>query len=275
MSSERKEILYFSASDKLKIDKNILCSKNIILEFEQVNFSYERGKPFINDISFSIENGGFLGLLGANGSGKSTILKLASGILKASAGSIDLWGKPVQSYKNKDRAKLLSYLPQILDMHIPFTVKELVNMGLYSYDIPPLLRVDEAIEIVGLRDNAGSLITNLSGGERRRAFIALTLVQGAGLVLLDEPLANLDIKYQTELLRLLRELQEKRNITVVMALHDINIALQFEKIMLIKEGEILGIGKPDEVLTKDLLKLAFDVEVDIKRDDSGGAYIKY
>lgn len=275
MSSERKEILYFSASDKLEIDKNILCSKNTILEFEQVNFSYERGKPFINDISFSIENGGFLGLLGANGSGKSTILKLASGILKASAGSIDLWGKPVQSYRNNDRAKLLSYLPQILDMHIPFTVKELVNMGLYSYDIPPLLRVDEAIEIVGLRDNAGSLITNLSGGERRRAFIALTLVQGAGLVLLDEPLANLDIKYQTELLRLLRELQEKRNITVIMALHDINIALQFEKIMLIKEGEILGIGKPDEVLTEDLLKLAFDVEVDIKRDDSGGAYIKY
>lgn len=275
MSSERKEILYFSASDKLEIDKNILCSKNTILEFEQVNFSYERGKPFINDISFSIENGGFLGLLGANGSGKSTILKLASGILKASAGSIDLWGKPVQSYRNNDRAKLLSYLPQILDMHIPFTVKELVNMGLYSYDIPPLLRVDEAIEIVGLRDNAGSLITNLSGGERRRAFIALTLVQGAGLVLLDEPLANLDIKYQTELLRLLRELQEKRNITVIMALHDINIALQFEKIMLIKEGEILGIGKPDEVLTEDLLKQAFDVEVDIKRDDSGGAYIKY
>jgi iron complex transport system ATP-binding protein len=226
-------------------------------------------------LTFFIENGEFIGLLGANGSGKSTILKLASGMLKSPASHINLWGNPVQSYKNKDRAKLLSYLPQILDMNVPFTVRELVSMGMYPYDISPTITADEAIEMVGLTDNTYSLITNLSGGERRRVYIAMTLLQGAGLLLLDEPLANLDIKYQTELLRLLRELQEKRNITVVMALHDINIALQFEKIMLIKEGEILGIGNPETVLAKDLIKQAFDVEVDIKRDDSGGAYIRY
>lgn len=250
-------------------------SKNTILEFEQVNFSYNKGRSFIRDMTFAIENGEFIGLLGANGSGKSTILKLASGILKASTGRINLWGKPLQFYKNKDRAKLLSYLPQILDMHIPFTVKELVRMGLYPYDILPKLTVDEAIEMVGLTNNIESLITNLSGGERRRVYIAMTLLQGAGLVLLDEPLANLDIKYQIELIRLLKELRKNRDIAVVMALHDINVALQFEKIMLIKDGKILGIGNPDVVLTKDLLKHAFDVEVEIKRQDSGGAYIHY
>ncbi len=250
------------------------ASKDTILEFEHVDFYYEKDKPFINNMSFSISNGEFIGLLGANGSGKSTILKLASGILKASDGHISLWNKSILFYKNKDRAKLLSYLPQILDINIPFTVRELVSMGLYPYEILPALTVDETLEMVGLSDKADSLITNLSGGERRRAYIAMTLLQGAGLLLLDEPLANLDIKYQIEFLRLLKGLQKERDITVVMALHDINIALQFDRIMLIKEGKVLGIGNPDEVLTKDLVKQAFDVEVEIKRESSG-AYIKF
>jgi iron complex transport system ATP-binding protein len=248
-------------------------SKDTILKFEQVNFSYNKRKPFIKDMTFGVENGEFIGLLGANGSGKSTILKLASGILRASDGHVNLWDKSIHFYKNKDRAKLLGYLPQILDMNIPFTVRELVTMGLYPYEIPPALTVNEAIEMVGLIDKAETLITNLSGGERRRAYIAMTLLQGAGLLLLDEPLANLDIKYQIELIRLLGELQENRDIAVVMALHDINIALQFEKIMLIKEGRILGTGSPGAVLTTDLLQQAFDVEVEIKRHDSRGTYI--
>ncbi|HDO35905.1 MAG TPA: ABC transporter ATP-binding protein [Nitrospirae bacterium] len=250
-------------------------SKDTILEFEHAGFSYERGKPFMEGVSFSIGTGEFIGLLGANGSGKSTILKLGSGILRTSTGSVKLWNKPLGSYRHKDRAKLLSYLPQLLDLQIPFTVRQLVGMGMYPYDIPPGLSVDDAIEMVGLTPNSGTPITNLSGGERRRVYIAMTLLQGAGLVLLDEPLANLDIKYRIELLRLLRELKEKRNITIVMALHDINMAMQFEKIMLIREGRILAIGKPSAVLTDDLIKQAFDLDVEIKRADSGETYIKY
>lgn len=249
-------------------------SNNTILDFNKVSFSYEGG-TFIKDLSFTIENGQFIGLLGSNGSGKSTILKLASGILKASGGSVDLWGKSIQSYKNKDRAKLLSYLPQVLDISIPFTVREVVSMGLYPYDILPPLTTDEALKMVGLAHKADSVIINLSGGERRRVYIAMTLLQGAGLVLLDEPLANLDIRYQIELLRLLKELRASRGITVIMALHDINIALQFDTLLLIKEGKIIGTGTPDAVLTGNLLKDAFDVEVDIKREESGGVYIKF
>ncbi len=249
--------------------------KDTILEFKQVGFSYSKGNSFIKDLSFSIKTGEFIGLLGANGSGKSTILKLGSGILRASSGSIELWNRPIQSYRHKDRAKLLSYLPQILDMNIPFTVKELVSMGLYPYDIPPDLSIDEAIEMVGLRDNIDSPLRNLSGGERRRAYIAMTLLQGAGLVLLDEPLANLDIKYQIELLRLLKDLRDRRNIAIVMALHDINIALQFDKIMLIKEGKLLGIGSPDDLLTKEMIKEAFDVEIEIGHGSPGWIYMRY
>jgi iron complex transport system ATP-binding protein len=251
------------------------ASKPYILELENVRYSYEKGSPFIHDLSFSITEGGFIGLLGANGSGKSTILKLACGILKPLSGRIRLWGRDLLAQKSRDRAKLISYLPQTLDISVPFTVRELVSMGLYPYDIPPALSVDEALDMVGLRDKADARLTDLSGGERRRTFICMTLVQGAGLLLLDEPLANLDIKYQIELVKLLKNLRELRNIAVIMALHDINMALQFENVILIKDGNLIGSGRPDEVLSQRMLKQAFDVDVEVRRSASQGIYISY
>ena len=245
-----------------------LAPEQVILEFERVAFTYQRDHDFIKDLTFSITNGEFIGLLGANGSGKSTILKLASGILAPSHGSIKLWGRPLQSYKNKDKAKLLCYLPQLLDINIPFKVCELVGMGLYPYDILPEMTVTGSLEMVGLVEKSESYIKDLSGGEKRRAFLAMTLLQGAGLVLLDEPLANLDIKYQIEIMRLLRELQDKKHISVIMALHDINMAFQFERVMVIKDGRIAGMGNPEIVLSEDLIKEAFDVSVDMKRHGS-------
>jgi len=182
----------------------------MILELNNICFSYIKGISFIENLSFAIGEGEFIGLLGANGSGKSTILKLGNRILKSSSGALKLWGKDIYKYSNKDRAKLICYLPQTLDINVPFRVRELVSMGLYPYDIPPAMSADDALELVGLKDKATSYLTDLSGGERRRTFIAMTLLQGAGLLLLDEPLANLDIKYQIELVRLLRKLKEKR-----------------------------------------------------------------
>ncbi len=246
-----------------------------ILEFRGVSFNYPGEKRIVEGLSFSVGNGEFIGLLGANGSGKSTILKLASGMLHPAVGGITLWDKPLSGYRNKDRAKLLSYFPQHLDVNVPFTVRELVGMGLYPYDILPQMTVDEAVELVGLAEKTETYVTNLSGGERRRVFIAMTLIQGAGLLLLDEPLANLDIKYQIEFLRLLRRLKESKGMSVIMALHDINIALQFGKVMLIKEGGVLGIGSPETVLTGAMIEQAFDVAVEIKMSDRGNAYIMH
>lgn len=249
--------------------------KYTILEFDKVGFSYKRNKEFFQELSFTVRDREFIGLLGANGSGKSTILKLASGILNPTNGFIRLWGKPLQSFRHKDRAKLLSYLPQILDMNVPFRVRELVAMGLYPYDIIPKVTLYEALEMVGLEGKSDLYIKSLSGGERRRAFIAMTLLQGTGLLLLDEPLANLDIKYQIEVIKLLRELREKKNISIIMALHDINMALQFEKLILIKDGRILGFGSPEKVLSGDLLKEAFDINIKIISQGSREAYISY
>ena len=251
------------------------ASEAKILELKNVSFSYRKQATLISSISLSVGQGEFIGLLGANGSGKSTILKLGSGILRQHSGDILLWSKPLHTYRNRDRAKLISYLPQTLDITVPFTIRELVGMGLYPYDIPPAMGIESALELVGLKEKASAYLTDLSGGERRRTFIAMTLVQGAGLLMLDEPLANLDIRYQFEFLRLLRELKLKKNISIIMALHDINIALQFEKVMLIKDGEMLGVGTPEAVLTKDMLREAFDVNIDINKQDSGEAYISY
>jgi iron complex transport system ATP-binding protein len=252
-----------------------LALNHSILEFNGVEFMYQGEKEFIHNLTFSVNNGEFIGLLGANGSGKSTILKLASGILRPSAGSIKLWGKPLQSYRNRDRAKLLCYLPQLLDINVPFKVRELVGMGIYPYDIIPEITVDEVLEMVGLMEKSESYITNLSGGERRRTFIAMTLLQGAGLLLLDEPLANLDIKYQIEIMGLLRGLKEKKNISIIMALHDINMALLFEKMMLIKDGKILGIETTERMLSSDMLMKAFDVVIDVKNSQTDSTYISY
>jgi iron complex transport system ATP-binding protein len=240
-----------------------------ILDLRRVSFRYAGGGNLIDDLTFSLGNGEFVGLLGANGSGKSTILKLAAGMLRPSAGEVRLWDKPLADYRNRDRAKLLCYFPQHLDVTVPFTVREIVGMGMYPYDIPPEITVNEAMETVGLRDKAETFLTNLSGGERRRVFIAMTLIQGAGILLLDEPLANLDIRYQIELLRLLKRLQQQKGISVIMALHDINVALQCEKVMVIKDGAILGAGAPDAVLTGAMIQEAFAVAIEVRKAEHG------
>ena len=236
-----------------------------ILELRDASFSYERKGRLIEGLALGVGEADFVGLLGANGSGKSTILKLLAGILRPSSGEVNLWGKPIASLRNRDRAKLVSYLPQTLDMRVPFTAGELAAMGLYPYESPPALSVDEALEMVGLADKRDTPVANLSGGERRRAYIAMTLLQGAGILLLDEPLANLDIRFQMELMRLLRELNSKRGISILMALHDVNLAFQFDRLVLVKEGRVLGEGPPDRVLERELLREAFEIDVNVHR----------
>ena len=245
-----------------------------ILELQGVSFRYGAGAPVVRDFSLAVREREIIGLLGANGSGKSTILKLAAGMLSPEAGGVVLWNKALADYANRDRAKLLCYLPQHLDASVPFTVREIVGMGLYPYEIPPVMSVDEALETVGLTDKAGSTVTALSGGERRRVFLAMTLLQGAGVLLLDEPLANLDIRYQIEFLKLLHRLKETRGISVVMALHDINIALQFENVVLLKDGTVLGSGDPAEVLSGGMIRTAFGVEIEVRKAEHG-SYITH
>ncbi len=239
-----------------------------ILVMEKVDFAYNEA-PFIKGLDFTVKEAEIIALLGPNGSGKSTILKLASGILKPKKGRVLLWNRDIFSYPGKDRAKLISYLPQIIDFSLPFTVKELVSMGLYPYDVAPELTVEDALGMVGLKNSADIPISELSGGERRRAFIAMTLLQGAGLLLLDEPMANLDIKYQMELIKLLKELRHKKGISMVMALHDINMIHHFDRVYIVKDGGFVACGCPSDVVTEELLKMVYEVDIKIYPQQDG------
>jgi len=232
------------------------------LEFADVAFSY-RLPGFIERMSFSVAEGELVGLMGPNGAGKSTILKLAAGLLSPHEGRVLVGGKAIGSYSGKERAKQIAYLPQILDLQAPFRVGELVRMGQYPYEGSRALRVEEALHTVGLQEKEKTRLAELSGGERRRAYIAMTLVQGARVLLLDEPLAGLDIKYQFELHRLLKDIAREKEVTVFMSLHDIGMGALLDRLIMIKEGGVIAQGEPGNVLTDEIVQNAYDLNESI------------
>ena len=229
------------------------------LEFSDVAFSY-RPLGFIERMSFSVAAGELVGLMGPNGAGKSTVLKLAAGLLAPQKGKVLVGGNTIGSYSGKERAKQVAYLPQILDLQAPFRVGELVGMGRYPYEGSRALPVEEALHIVGLQEKTKTRLAELSGGERRRAYIAMTLVQGAGVLLLDEPLAGLDIKYQFELHRLLKDIAREKGVTVFMSLHDIGMGALLDRLIMVKEGRVIAQGDPGSVLTDEIVQDAYDLD---------------
>jgi iron complex transport system ATP-binding protein len=238
-----------------------------ILALRDVSFGYGE-RPLIDGMTIEVRDGDFMGILGPNGSGKTTVLRLMGGMLRPLRGRVGLWGHPIGWYPHRDRAKLVSYLPQVLDLAVPFTVRELAGMGQYPYRTRTGMTLDEALDLVGLGERGEEPVRHLSGGERRRAFIAMTLLQGAGIVLLDEPLANLDIRYQGELLALLARLNRERGLTVVLSLHEVGLAFRFGRVALLSGGAVVGDGFPAEVLTEERLGVAFETPVRLVR--SGG-----
>jgi iron complex transport system ATP-binding protein len=229
-----------------------------MLEFENVSFSY-CSKRFMDQMSFSVAEGELVGLMGPNGAGKSTILKLAAGLLSPQMGKVMVEKHAISSFRGQERAKLVAYLPQILDLQAPFRVGELVRMGEYPQEGSQALTVDEALHIVGLHGKTKTHLADLSGGERRRAYIAMTLVQGARVLLLDEPLASLDIKYQFDLYRLLKDIVREKGVSVFMSLHDIGMGAMLDRLLLVKDGLLIAQGYPGDVLTDEIVRNAYDL----------------
>jgi iron complex transport system ATP-binding protein len=141
-------------------------------------------------------------------------------------------------------------------------------MGAYPYEGSQALTVEEAIHIVGLHGKAKTHLAELSGGERRRAYIAMTLVQGARVLLLDEPLANLDIKYQFDLYRLLKDIVREKGVSVFMSLHDIGMGTMLDQILLLKDGRLIAQGPPGRVLTDEIVQDVYNL------NESIGIYMK-
>jgi len=234
------------------------------LVFEQVSFSYGQ-TPCIREFTVKLAKGELVGLIGANGSGKSTLLRLGAGLLLADQGQVILDNKPVRSWRGHERASRLSYLPQSLEVPLPFRVLELVEMGWAAGRHHERLSAVEVLDMVGLADKAELPLAEISGGERQRAFLAMTLAQGGSTLLLDEPLAGLDLRYQYELLALLRQLCHVRGLTILLSLHDLMLARELDRLLVLRQGELLADGLPGELLQPELICRTFDLDPAVQR----------
>lgn len=244
---------------------------------EDLRIGYDE-KTIVHQLNLSIQQGKITALVGANGSGKSTILKGMARLLKPQDGHVYLNGKEIFEKKTSDIAKQLSILPQNPTAPEGLTVAELVAYGRFPYQkgMGSLSKQDKemitwAVDITGMRQFANRAVDHLSGGQRQKAWIAMALAQDTDVMFLDEPTTFLDMAHQLEVLQLLEKLNREENRTIVMVIHDLNHASRYaEEIIAIKKGEMLHSGSPSKVMTPDILETVFGVKCDIIQDARTG-----
>jgi iron complex transport system ATP-binding protein len=249
-----------------------------MIQLKNIHFTYPDGPKVLEGVSFDVRPHEILGVLGPNGSGKTTVLKLMLGLLTPTAGSIELNKHPLKQLSHQDIAQRICHVPQTDGIELDFTVWDIVMMGrqpyqrLFGFDSAEdrhlALAALEATETESLNERS---IQSLSGGERRRVLIARALVQNTASMLLDEPIAHLDIHYQLEISELLLRLRNERKRSIVVTLHDINLAsLYCDRILLLSDRKIYGIGKPDEVISESSIKDVFGAAVAVEYDEESG-----
>jgi ABC-type cobalamin/Fe3+-siderophores transport system ATPase subunit len=230
-------------------------------------------RDILQAVDVAWNEGAFVGLIGPNGAGKSTLLKVLTNVWAPTAGTVYLDGQSIASLSNRDRARNIAYLPQQVPEDVPFTVRQFVEMGRYAYrrglaGLTPDCRraVQHALERLSLLDFADSLMSELSGGERQRVAIARCLAQEAPILVLDEPISNLDLYYQVEILKLLKELAGEGYL-IVLAIHHLEFAAQFcSELMLLHHGCLVKTGSPRQVLTEQSLTSVFGMAARVYED---------
>lgn len=244
---------------------------NPILELKDITFHYTPSVSILQDISFSISKGSWLSILGPNGGGKTTLLKLMSRILLPKSGELYLEGKAYDSFSPKELAQQIAYVSQDFYPTFSLSVLEFVLLGRaphlkgFSFESEK----DQAIALQRLKDTEtlefkDRLLHTLSGGERQRVYLAKALTQEPQILLLDEPSSHLDLKYQMELFSLLKELHHKKNLTIVSVLHDLRLTKEFsEEILFFKNHSLFARGKTQALLTEENLYRVFDVRVSL------------
>lgn len=226
--------------------------------------------PIVKDISFTVEKGKILGILGPNGSGKSTLLKVISGILPATAGTISIDGQNILSYNARALAKKMAVLPQLHANAFSNSVREAVSLGRYphqtgffsSWSTQDEQAVQHAMLQTGVKRYEHTPMEFLSGGEQQRVFVAQALAQSAEILLLDEPTNHLDIAHQRQILDMVRKEALECGLTVVMVLHDMNLAsLYCDELLLMESGQVRAMGVPHEVLIASQIEDVYQARV--------------
>lgn len=251
-------------------------------------FSYhcERERPSLDDrgwairgLNFDVNEGEVIGIIGPNGSGKTSLLKLLAKMLRPQAGSIELFGQALAQMPQDAAARTVALVPQDTAQLFPFTIAELVLMGRFPHHsagwrfgglewetLEEVQLAERVMTDLHVRHLADRLLHEVSGGERQRAVIARALVQEPHVLLLDEPTAFLDLHHQMEIVSILRRLNAQRGLTVVMVSHDLNLASQAcDRLLLIRNGEMAAVGTPEEVVRPDLIREVYGCEVLVDR----------
>lgn len=256
-------------------------SNQAAVRVKQLSFSYG-GKPVLENINFKISKGKFYAILGPNGSGKTTLLRNIAKSVDLKEDTVFINGNDIELMGRKSLAKEIALVPQNIEFQFDFSVFDLVLMGRSPYlsrftvesdtDRQIAQEVMEIMDVWHLKDRS---IHTLSGGERQRVMVARAMTQKTGIILLDEPVSHLDIYHQIGLLKQIKTLNRTGEITVLAALHDLNLAAAFgDYLILMKQGKIHSQGIPAEICKEEIIKEIYGVEVEVKMvPETGRPYI--
>ena len=255
---------------------------DVALTAEHISFGYDTGgdtRSFaLRDVSVAVDRGSLTGLLGPNGCGKTTLLKLMAGVLRPRQGTITLDGRAIGGISRRELARRVAVVPQETHPAFDYSVLEMVlmgrhpHLGMFQLEGPgDLVVAHDSLLATGTAHLAERPYTTLSGGEKQRVVIASALAQEPDVLLLDEPTASLDIAYQLELASLLVRLNRERGVTLVLATHDLNLAASLcDSLVLMRAGRVLAQGPTRDVLTGAMIQQLYDVEADVRFHEPSG-----
>lgn len=246
-----------------------------IIETKNLKIAYD-SNIVVPSFNVQIEKGKITSIVGANGSGKSTVLKAISRLIKIKSGDILLEDISLKEIKSKEIAKKMAILPQSPVVFNSLTCQELVSYGRFPYqkgfgvlNNSDKKIIDWAFEITNMYEYKNRFLGSLSGGQRQKVWIAMALAQQTNIILLDEPTTYLDLACQVEVLDLLKKLNKENNTTVIMVLHDLNLASRYsDYIISMKEGNIFSYGTPNEVFNEEMLRNCFKVKGNFINDSN-------
>ena len=246
-----------------------------IFTVKDLSFSYGKQKV-LDNLALTLHEGKITTLIGANGCGKSTLFHLMTKNLKPDSGEVFLRDKNIADLKFKEFAKEAAIVHQYNTAPMDISVEKLISYGRTPYHtmgLSPDAKKDEekvtwAMEITDTLKHRHKAVSQLSGGQKQRVWIAMALAQDTKILFLDEPTTYLDIRYQLQILKLIRQLNQEYNLTIVMVLHDINQSLYYsDEIIAMKDGKMIAQGLPEDIITPELVKSVFDVELNISTEN--------
>jgi iron complex transport system ATP-binding protein len=253
-----------------------------VLHGSELSYGYAGGRDggafSLRNVTIEVPRGSLTGLLGPNGCGKTTLLRLLAGILAPQSGTVTLRGRPLADLSRREIARHVAVVPQETHTAFDYTVLEMVLMGrhphLAAFELegPHDLRIaHDALTATGTDHLANRAYMTLSGGEKQRVVIASALTQASDVLLLDEPTASLDLGYQLDVASLLSQLNAERGVTMLLATHDLNLAASVcDRLILMREGRVLAQGRTTDVLTAARVREIYGVIADVRHHDRAG-----